>query len=306
MRVLFAGSPEVALPTLRAIAASAHDLVGVITQPPRPVGRKQVLTPTPVATLAAELGVDCVTPKTTDGVLAAVETWSPEIAVVVAYGRLLGPAELESVPLGWWNVHFSILPRWRGATPVQHALQEGDQATGISIFRLEESLDTGPIAASVHYDVAPHDTSRTVLARLSELAGTAVMTVLNQAEEGLLVVAPQRGEPSYAPKPPRDVGLFDWSLDASTLYNRFRAWGEEPGCFTFRSDNEQRVNIIEGWSETDRGGLSPGELSLLGDGVAVGTGEGSFVLTRVQPAGKGPMDARDWYRGLPPGVGFRA
>lgn len=305
MRVLFAGSPEVALPTLRAIADSSHSLVGVITQPPRPVGRKHIPTPTPVALLAGQLGVTCVTPESEGEILAAVEEWSPDIAIVVAYGRLLGEKELARVPHGWWNVHFSLLPRWRGATPVQHALAAGDTVTGVSVFRLEQGLDTGPIASTVDYAIAPHDTSRTVLSRLSELAPSTVVALLDQAQEGTLVATPQQGEASYAPKPARELGMLNWSNDASAIYNTFRAWNEEPGCFAVRSDNEQRIKIIEGWSELDRGGLPPGALESLPDGVAVGTGVGSFILARVQPAGKAVMDAKDWYRGLPPEVAFR-
>lgn len=306
MRVIFAGSPEVALPTLRALHASSHSLVGILTQPARPVGRKQVLTPTPVALVADELGIPVATPETSDDVLKSLSDWEPDVAIVVAYGRLLAEKELSSVPQGWWNVHFSLLPRWRGAAPVPYALAAGDDETGVSVFRIERGLDTGPVAHVRTYTIAPHDTAGTVLSRLAHLAPEPVLALLEDIGSGSLALSAQQGEPSFAPKPSKDVGELKWSSNAEYLYNQFRAWGEEPGCFATRDDNEQRVKIISAWPDVSSGGLRPGALASHTEGVAVGTASTAIVLTSVQPAGKSVMDAKDWLRGLPPGVGFRA
>lgn len=306
MRVVFAGSPEVALPTLRALHASPHTLVGALTQPARPVGRKQVLTPTPVARVAQELEVPVATPESPDDVLRALTEWEPDIAIVVAYGRLLSVNELSSVPHGWWNVHFSLLPRWRGAAPVPYALAAGDKTTGVSVFRLEQGLDTGPVAHVRSYPIAPHDTAGTVLTKLADMAPEPVLALLEDIDAGSLTVSAQGGEPSYAPKPPKDVGELAWLSTADDLYNQLRAWGEEPGCFAVRDDNGQRVKIISAWPDVSSGGLRPGELAAHIDGIAVGTASTAIVVTSVQPAGKSVMDAKDWFRGLPPGVGFRA
>ena len=306
MRVVFAGSPAVALPTLRAIAESAHNLVGVLTQPARPVGRKKVLTETPVATLARELGVPVATPVSSEDVQEAVSRWKAEIAIVVAYGRLLGDEELASIPEGWWNVHFSLLPRWRGAAPVPYAIAAGDTTTGITLFRIEESLDSGMVAATVEHPIAPHDTTSTLLAKLAEAAPAAVLAMLRDAESESLSVTTQLGEPTFAPKPSPEVGELVWSESASHLYNLVRAWGQEPGCYAIRSDNSQRVKVLAAWPEAETARLAPGELRAHPDGVQVGTGTTSLVLSRVQPAGKSEMHAGDWWRGLPAGVTFRA
>jgi methionyl-tRNA formyltransferase len=306
MRIVFAGSPEVALPTLKALHASSHTLEGVLTQPPRPVGRKQVPTPTPVALAAEELGVPVATPETADGVMAALSSWEPDVVIVVAYGRMLGEEELSSVPQGWWNVHFSVLPRWRGAAPVPYSLAAGDEETGVSVFRIEQGLDTGPVAQVRTYTIAPHDTASSVLTKLADMAPEPVLTLLENIDADSLTVSAQQGEPTFAPKPSRSVGSIDWSKDAEHIYNQLRAWGDEPGCFAVRDDNEHQVKVISAWHDVAQGGLRPGALVTHSEGVSVGTGTTAIVLTSVQPAGKSVMQAKDWFRGLPPGVGFRA
>ena len=306
MRVLFAGSPQVAVPTLQALMDSSHTVVGVLTQPPRPQGRKKVLMPTPVALAAEAAGVPVATPQDSEGILEVVQSWQPDVAFVVAYGRLLTRADLDSVPGGWWNLHFSLLPRWRGAAPVPYAIAAGDATTGMSIFHIEKGLDSGPVASTMRYSIAPHDTTNTVLTKLSELAPTQVLNFLDDLERGAVQVSAQSGKVSFAPIPSGSVGEMSWKEPVAELYNRFRAWHEEPGCYSFRSDTDQRVNLLEAWPDYERAGLEPGQILLAGEGVAVGTGTNALMLGRVQPAGKGAMSATDWLRGLPSGVGFRA
>ena len=306
MRVVFAGSPAVAVPTLRALAESDHELVGVLTQPARPVGRKRLLTETPVSLVAGELGVPAATPDSAEGLVEAVGRWSPDIAIVVAYGRMLSERERDSVPGGWWNVHFSLLPRWRGAAPVPYSIAAGDTETGLTIFRIEEGLDTGVVASTVVHPIAPHDTTSTLLAKLADIAPSAVLSVLEDCQSGTLSTTDQRGEPTYAAKPSPEVGELCWGNHAEQLYNSVRAWGDEPGCFAIRADNDQRVKILGAWPVADTVGPPPGELRAHREGVLVGTGTVPLVLARVQPAGKPDMDAGDWWRGLPDEVRFRA
>lgn len=302
MRVLFAGSPAVALPTLEELVRSTHEVVGVLTQPARPSGRKKVLSPTPVAEYAVARGLPVETPRSSPEVLDAVVRWAPEVAIVVAYGRLLGAPERESVPRGWWNVHFSLLPRWRGAAPVPYAIAEGDTETGISLFQIDEGLDTGPIASTHRHMIAPHDTSQTLLDKLSARAPALVAGFLDSVASGSLELRPQTGDASVAPKPSPTIGEIDWSVDALQVYNVIRAWSGEPGCYSTRSDTGGRVKIVEAWPALDHAPLPPGSLALHQEGVLVGTGTVPMVLSRVQPSGKSEMRATDWWRGLPEGV----
>ena len=306
MRIVFAGSPAVALPTLRALSQSDHQVAGVLSQPPRPAGRKRVLTDTPVATLGRELGLDVATPSTAGEVIEALKGWEPDIAIVVAYGRILGEAERDAVPEGWWNVHFSLLPRWRGAAPVPCAIAAGERTTGITVFRIEEGVDTGPIATSVDHPIATHDTAQTLLAKLADIAPSAVLDVLALAQSNKLNPRDQIGDVTYAPKPGTDVGELRWGMPADEIYNTLRAWGSEPGCFAVREDTSQRVKVLDAWPDLHGPRLGPGALLTHPEGVLVGTSTDPLLLKRVQPAGKSDMDARDWLRGLPNEVCFRA
>ena len=199
MRVLFAGSPDVALPGLRAILEAPCDVVGVITQPAQPVGRKRILTDTPVGRFAKTERLALATPRDTQGILECVREWKPDIAIVVAYGRLFPDSVLEAVPQGWWNVHFSLLPRWRGAAPVPHAILAGDDTTGVTLFRLDSGLDTGAVALTQEHHIAPHDTATTLLTKLSEIAVGPVVELVARLGDGDVPLTPQSGQPSFPP-----------------------------------------------------------------------------------------------------------
>jgi methionyl-tRNA formyltransferase len=302
MKVLFAGSPDVALPTLRALQESDHTVVGVLTQPPAPVGRKQVMVHTAVGVFAAEQGLAVRTPRTSAEVQGAVEELSPDVAIVVAYGRILDAEQLESVPGGWWNVHFSLLPRWRGAAPVQHAILAGDTETGVTLFRIVEELDSGPVMAAVAHPVNPYDTSGTLLQKLSLVAPELVLDFLDQGDPALAAPTEQMGEPSFAHKFPPGFGHLDLRMDVGEVYQHFRAVTPEPGAYLIRQDTGAVVKVVSGWVDPDFHPLEPGELLKAPVGILVGTGSVPFVLERVHPAGKKPMAAEDWFRGLPEGV----
>jgi len=302
MKVLFAGSPEVALPTLRALQDSGHTVVGVLTQPPAPVGRKQLLVPTAVGAFALEHGLPVRTPRSSADVLDAVKEFSPDVAIVVAYGRILDTQALESVAGGWWNVHFSLLPRWRGAAPVQFTVLAGDTETGVTLFRIVEELDAGPVTLAVAHPVNAYDTSGTLLQKLSLVAPGLVMDFLNQGNPATASATEQIGEPTYAPKFPHHFGQLDLRMEMRELYRHFRAVTPEPGAYLIRQDNGTVVKVLSGWPDPDFHPLEPGELLKAPLGILVGTGGVPFVLERVHPAGKKPMAATDWFRGLPEGV----
>lgn len=302
MKVMFAGSPEVAVPSLAALVGAGIDVVGVVSQPAKPWGRKRELRDTAVSTWALDHSVPRETPLDADALLQVVTQWKPDIAVVVAYGRLLSPDVLASVAGGWWNAHFSLLPLWRGAAPVPHAILAGDTTTGVTLFRLDQGLDTGDIAATIPYDIAPHDTTGSVLATLGERAAAGIVDLVKSFAEGSLITHAQQGHTTYAPKPAKDFGALDLTANPQSIDRRFRAATPEPGAYVHRSDTGDRINILQMRpSAHERSPLPAGELRL-DDVLVVGTGGDPLELERVQPAGKKPMSAPDWFRGLPEGV----
>lgn len=302
MRVLFAGSPDAALPCLRALVEAGVQVVGVLTQPARPVGRKRVLTPTPVEFFANEQGIAVFTPSSPEETSAALKACSPDVAIVVAYGRLLDQTALEALPQGWWNVHFSLLPRWRGAAPVAHAIVQGDRETGISLFRLEKGLDTGPIASMSRVPIAAQDTTGTLLTKLAARAPAMVLELLADLASQSVSLSEQTGDVTLAPKPLSEDGKIVWSQPWERVYQQFRAMTPEPGAYAQRSDTSDRVNILEMTPATGEAAMAPGSLRVGDEGILVGTASDPVTLRMVKPAGKNQMKAVDWFRGLPNGV----
>lgn len=304
MRLVFAGSPAVAVPSLRALNDSAHDVVAVVSQPARPVGRKKILTATPVAAAAMELGLQLYTPNSSSELLDVLEKTQPDLAITVAYGRLIRPSALAIPASGWWNIHFSLLPRWRGATPVQHSLLHGDTQTGVTLFQLDEGLDTGPILAQRVLSVDPTMTAGDLLDTLGGVGAELLIDTLTLLERGDLSATPQVGEATYAPKLTRDDGLLRWSDTSDSVLNRFRAVTPEPGAHTVIDGTGAGLTILDLTQSAVQQPVTPGELALVDGEVIVGTADWPVVLKRVQPAGKKPMSARDWWNGLSSQVRF--
>lgn len=296
MRIVFAGTPEPALPSLRGLAASDHDLVGVVTRRDAPRGRKRVLTPSPVADLAAELGLPTLkTDRLDDDATAAIDGWQPDLGVIVAYGGLVREPLLSRPARGWINLHFSLLPSWRGAAPVQHALIAGEKVTGASVFQLVPALDAGDVFAETRYDVSDDATAADVLADLAVLGAQTLGEVVDAIAAGSAIATPQSGEPTLAPKLTLADGALDFARPATSVLARWRGTTPEPGAHTTVSG--QRVKILEARRGPDAG-LAPRRIALVDREVLVGTAEGSIVLVTVQPAGRGAMAAADWWRGL--------
>ncbi|HSU47978.1 MAG TPA: methionyl-tRNA formyltransferase [Arthrobacter sp.] len=297
MRVLFAGTPAVAVPSLDALIEAGFDVVAVLTRPDAPVGRKRVLTPSPVAQRAAELGIDVIHAARVDAeAIAGISAVRPDVAAIVAYGGLVPPAALGIPRHGWVNLHFSLLPAWRGAAPVQRSVMAGDDVTGAVTFQLEEGLDTGPVFGTLTEAVRPQDTAGDVLERLSHSGAVLLAQTLSAIAAGKASPQPQAGEVSLAPKLTLEDGHLNWAHPALAISRQARGVTPEPGAWTLLDG--QRVKVEPVRLRPDVSGLAPGSVAMQGKTVLVGTGSHAVELTRIQPAGKKMMAAADWARGM--------
>ena len=255
MRVLFAGTPAVAVPSLDALVDAGFDVVAVLTRPDAPLGRKRVLTPSPVAARAAELGIEIIHAAKVDaGVTARIAAAAPDVAAIVAYGGLIPPAALAVPRHGWVNLHFSLLPAWRGAAPVQRAVIAGDDVTGAVTFRLEEGLDTGPVFGTLTETVHPADTAGALLERLSHSGAVLLAQTLSAIDAGKAVALPQQGDVSLAPKLSLEDGRLDWQQPALAIGRRARGVTPEPGAWTLLEG--QRIKLEPVLPAADSAGAS--------------------------------------------------
>jgi methionyl-tRNA formyltransferase len=297
MRVLFAGTPAVALPSLEALRAAGHEIVAVLTRPDAPLGRKRVLTPSPVAVRAAELALPVIKADKVDAVAReAIAAARPEVAAIVAYGALVPESALSIPERGWVNLHFSLLPAWRGAAPVQHAVIHGDDLTGASTFLLDKGLDTGDVYGTMTEAIRPDDTSEALLERLSHSGAVLLAQTIDGLAAGRLTAVPQEGGVSLAPKLALEDGHVNWQEPATAIDRRVRGVTAEPGAWTRLRG--QRVKLRPVTVRPDVRGLAPGQLRVDPRAVLVGTGSHAVELGMVQPAGKKSMKAGDWARGL--------
>ncbi|MCY0904342.1 methionyl-tRNA formyltransferase [Arthrobacter sp. H14-L1] len=321
MRVLFAGTPAVAVPSLDALLAAGLDIIGVLTRPDAPIGRKRVLTPSPVAQRAQELGLPVIRAARIDQqACAEIAALAPEVAAIVAYGAMIPADALSIPPLGWINLHFSLLPAWRGAAPVQHSILHGDDVTGASTFALETGLDTGPVYGTLTELIRPTDTGSALLERLSHSGAVLLVQTLSALASGRANAQPQRGEITLAPKLSIEDGRIDWSEPALAIGRRIRAVTAEPGAWTMLADQRIKLGPVrlspdvrlstdlrpspdsplgtDSPLDTSPLELPPGRLAVGPKSVVVGTGSHPVELVQVQPAGKKIMQATDWARGL--------
>ena len=299
MRLVFAGTPETALPALTALLGSSHEVAAVVTRPDRPAGRGRRLSPGPVAALAAEAGVEVLKPaKARDPeFLDRLREIAPDCCPVVAYGALL-PREALDIPRhGWVNLHFSLLPAWRGAAPVQRAILHGDEMTGAATFQIEEGLDTGPVYGVLTEPIQPSDTSGELLGRLAVAGASLLLDTMNGIEAGVLEPRPQPTEGvSHAAKLTPEDGRVDWKSPALHIDRLIRACTPAPGAWTTFRDTRVKLGPVRPVPDEDA--LAPGELSAGKNEVLVGTVTHPVALGEVQPQGKRPMNAADWMRGL--------
>ena len=300
MRVLFAGTPSVAVPSLNTLLEAGFDVVAVLTRPDAPLGRKRTLTPSPVAARAEELGLPVIrAAKIDDDAVAAIRAAGPDVAAIVAYGGLIPERALSIPEHGWINLHFSLLPAWRGAAPVQHAVINGDDVTGASTFLLEKGLDTGPVYGRLTETLHPEDTSGALLERLSHSGAVLLAQTLSAIEAGSAQAVPQSGDITLAPKLTIDDARVHWDQPALAIRRRINGVTPEPGAWT--TWDGARFKIGAAVLRPDIADLAPGQVRFTGGAQAaavVGTGSHGLELAQVQPAGKKMMPGADWARGL--------
>lgn len=304
MRVVFAGTPEVAVPPLRAIAESQHELVGVVTRPDAPSGRGRKLTPSPVALVAEELGVPVLKPEhpRDPDFQDALRALRPECCPVVAYGALLPQSALDIPEHGWVNLHFSCLPAWRGAAPVQHSIWAGDEVTGATTFRIVKAMDAGPLFGVMTQLVHDDDTAGTMLAKLAEGGAGLLVATLDGIADGSLEARPQQEEGvSYAPKITTEDAQVVWTEPAVAVDRRVRACTPAPGAWT--TYDGARVKLGPVRPDPDAEPLAPGAIRVGKNDVWVGTATTPVRLGEVKAFGSKQMRAADWARGTRPPAG---
>ncbi|WP_296665890.1 methionyl-tRNA formyltransferase [Demequina sp.] len=299
MRLIFAGTPEIAVPTLAALEDAGHEVVAVLTQPDAAGRRGSTLHPSPVKAFALERGLEVMAPqKASDPeFIATIRALDADAAAVVAYGQILRPALLEAVRLAWVNLHFSVLPTWRGAAPVQRAIMAGDEITGASTFVIEEGLDTGPIIGTLTERIRVSDTAGTLLERLARLGAPLMVDSLAALGSGAASPIPQSEDGvSYADKLTREDAYVRWELAAHMVDRRIRGCTPAPGAWTTLPDGSvAKLGPVS--PRAQRASTVPGQLREEGGEVLVGTGSDPVALSTIAPAGRKPMDAGAWWRG---------
>jgi methionyl-tRNA formyltransferase len=302
VRLVFAGTPAPAVPALRALLDSPrHEVVAVVTRPDAPKGRGRRSARSPIGELADAAGVPVLTPRrpSEPEFLAELTELAPDCCPVVAYGALVPRAALDVPARGWVNLHFSLLPAWRGAAPVQAALRAGDEITGATTFLLEEGLDTGPTFGVVTEAVRPTDTAGELLARLAGSGAALLAATLDGIEDGTLVAHPQPADGvSHAPKVTVDDARVDWAAPATAIDRLVRSVTPDPGAWTTFRGERLGLDPLAPATGADQPELKPGELAAGKRRVLVGTATGPLELGGVRPAGKRPMAAADWARGV--------
>ncbi|HUC58303.1 MAG TPA: methionyl-tRNA formyltransferase [Streptosporangiaceae bacterium] len=299
MRIVFAGTPQTAVPSLTALLRSRHTVAAVLTRPDAPAGRGRKVAPSPVAQHAAEAGVEILRPaKPSDPeFLARLEEIAPDCCPVTAYGALIPGRALAIPEHGWVNLHFSVLPAWRGAAPVQHAILHGDEITGATTFSLVRELDAGPVYGVVTEPIGPGDTAGDLLGRLSVSGAELLVATLDGIESGQLEARPQPAEGiSLAPKLGKEDARVSWKLPAQAIDRQIRACTPAPGAWTTISGLGLKLWPVARVPGT--GDLGAGEIKVTRDAVLVGTGTVPVALGDVQQEGKRRMPAADWARGI--------
>jgi methionyl-tRNA formyltransferase len=305
LRVIFMGTPDFSVPTLRAVSSAGHRVAAVYTQPPRPAGRRGLeLTPSPVQRAAEQLGLPVRRPASLKDEMekAAFHALDADVAVVVAYGLLLPKAILEGTRFGSYNGHASLLPRWRGAAPIQRAIMAGDHKTGMMVMQMDEGLDTGPVALVEPVAIGQDMTAGELHDRLMKVGAELMVRALYELERGRLTLRPQASEGvTYARKIDKAETRIDWARPAQEVHNRIRGLSPFPGawCEAIANGRPERLKLLRS-TMADGSGI-PGEI--LDDRLTVACGEGAIRLVEVQRAGGRPIGAQEFLHGYKPGKG---
>ena len=297
LRLLFAGSPEVAVPSLDALLESDHEVAGVLTRTDSAQGRRRVMTPTPVAARAEQADIDVIRANRLDDAASnAIDALKVDLGVIVAYGGLVPKSVLTIPRLGWINLHFSLLPQWRGAAPVQRAIMGGDTVAGATVFQLVEKLDAGDVFATMTEPIGAQQTAGALLNQLSFSGANLLSRVVDSLADGSALAVPQSGEVTVAPKLTLDDGRIDWSQPAQAVHNQIRGVTPEPGAST--QVDGKRLKVLEAAIARETPALPAGHIDFVAKKVFVGTATEPIELLRVHPEGRNAMDAAAWWRGL--------
>ncbi len=300
MRIVFAGTPSVAVPSLLALEKAGHEIAAVVTRPDAPTGRGKKLTASPVAEIAGDMGVDVIKiDRATDDFIAQLREIAPDVCPIVAFGALLPQEALEIPEHGWINLHFSKLPAWRGAAPVQRALMAGETELGATTFRLVKELDAGPVYRQLSHHVGPLDVAGDVLKALSISGAELMVRTLDEIAAGKQPKPQPPGETSYARKISSAEVRIDWHRPASEICNIVRGASPAPGAWC--ELNGERFKVLLASPDEAPVLLSPGKLFADRKHLWVGVKDGELELLKVQAAGKKPMGGADWARGIPEG-----
>lgn len=314
VRLIFAGTPHVAVPSLEALLASEHEVVAVLTRPDAPVGRKRVLTPSPVKVRAQAAGIPVLEADRLRGdILTEIESLAPDAVAVVAYGAIAGPRALAAAAHGWFNLHFSLLPAWRGAAPVQRAIMARQTGSGVTVFRIDTGMDTGDVVAQAAFEL-PEADAGAVLDDYAERGAPVLVAALDAVAAGTADYRPQAGESSHADKITPDEARLDFRAPAPEVSARARGVTPQPGAWALIDGKRTKLFGVQVYrsgspdhtAPTDpqtasptvpQADLPPGRLTRRGDAVVIGTGDGAVSVTGIQPFGKPRMSALDFHRG---------
>jgi methionyl-tRNA formyltransferase len=310
MRIVFFGTPHFAVPSLKALLAGGSDVLAVVTQPDRPQGRsRSTLIPSPIKVIADDLGIPVLQPDRPVGDVFAerLRRLDPDLGIVVAYGHVLRPEILEIPRLGMVNVHASLLPRLRGAAPIQWAILNGDDETGVSTMQMEAGLDSGPVYQSAPITIGGDETGGELMPRLAQLGGAVLMETLNALGHGLRPVPQDENAATYAPKIDRALCRIQWAESPALESRRIRAFDPEPGAWSTYDGNEIKLFGSRIQPEVFQdGGCPPGTILQVGERMSIKTGSGAILIREVQPSGKRRMAVSAWIRGrkVEPGTRF--
>jgi len=304
LKVVVASSSPVAIPLISALnASSTHQLLGLLTNPDKATGRGMHVVANELATWAESLGLNVEKPENNDEVKKVIENIKPEIVITIAYGRII-PLELLEVPKsGWINVHFSLLPRWRGAAPVQWAILTGDKQTGITVFKLDKGMDTGPVYLEQVTPINDNENSDELLKRLSQIGSDLVIKSLKLISDGVIPKPQASNGITLAPKISKNDGRIDWQQSSNQVVNRFRALSSNPGVWSLLGELRIKIDALVASSFVDQ--IKPADIVINGERLFVGVLDGVIEILILTPAGRSQMSAAEFIRGLPSKQGLQ-
>jgi len=304
LKVVVASSSPVAIPLISALnASSTYQLLGLLTNPDKATGRGMHVVANELAIWAKKIDINIQKPENNDDLKEIIESIKPDIVITIAYGRII-PLELLDMPkFGWINVHFSLLPRWRGAAPVQWAILSGDQETGITVFKLDKGMDTGPVYLEQATPINPNESSNDLLSRLSEIGSDLAIKSLELISEGVIPKPQSSNGITLAPKISKNDGKIDWQQNSDQVVNRFRALSSNPGVWSLLGELRIKIDSLVAVSFPNQ--IEPADIVVDGERLLVGVLDGAIEILIITPAGRSQMSAAEFIRGLPSRVGLQ-